>query len=203
MPPAAMVSCSLPPGPCGTGRGVCSCGVDASRLRVVALGAHGLGHRAARVSAGSSTGRIDMPSHAWRKVQAVYSARSPSPMCSTSTITVAIVSAAGGHADRHPGRGCTCQPARPGGHRAGPRRGVEAVTARPPSRGAAVRPIELTKTFPLGAGQRLTAVDRVSLSVEPGLMSEDWAASCCAGSGRTHMPKGSQEHFAVNVSITC
>jgi putative ABC transport system ATP-binding protein len=37
-----------------------------------------------------------------------------------------------------------------------------------PGAGAAVRLTDLTKAFPLGPGQRLTAVDRVSLTVEPG-----------------------------------
>ena len=38
----------------------------------------------------------------------------------------------------------------------------------PPIPGAAVRLTDVTKAFPLGGSQRLTAVDRVSLSVEPG-----------------------------------
>ncbi len=40
--------------------------------------------------------------------------------------------------------------------------------AQPPTKGAAVRLTEVTKAFPLGGGQRLTAVDRISLTIEPG-----------------------------------
>ncbi len=39
---------------------------------------------------------------------------------------------------------------------------------QPPSTGATVRLTEVTKTFQLGPAQRLTAVDRVSVIVEPG-----------------------------------
>ena len=51
-----------------------------------------------------------------------------------------------------------------------------------PGAGAAVRLTDVTKTFPLGPGQRLTAVDRVSLTVEPGGML---AIAGPSGSGKS------------------
>jgi len=52
----------------------------------------------------------------------------------------------------------------------------------PPIPGAAVRLTDVTKAFPLGGSQRLTAVDRVSLSVEPGIVL---AITGPSGSGKS------------------